>query len=202
MPWTAYSTHITFLMFPWGIRLTAAVQNNGVINAGTVGMSNLPGRVSTICSQSHSLGEQQTCRAAQHRELSQPLRQRCCSAPLSVVLCSQGKVAGLKNRRKCSLLDTAFSVGLGRAWKMELTSEMSVQIIPQLACVGHWLLKSRLQLSCPEIKIFILKIWKCWKPVSHIQDNLNIDILYKLSKKKAFEFHLDIDLLYFKIFLI
>lgn len=30
-------------MFPWGIRLTAAVQNNGVINAGTVGLSNSPG---------------------------------------------------------------------------------------------------------------------------------------------------------------
>lgn len=111
------------------------------------------------------------------------------------------KVAELKNRRKCSLLDTAFSVELGRVWKIELTNEMSVQIIPQLAFVGHRLLKSRLQLPCPEIKIFILKISKCWKQVSHIQDNLNIDLLYKLSKKKAFEFHLDIDLLYFKIFL-
>lgn len=74
------------------------------------------------------------------------------------------KVAELKNRRKCSLLDTAFSVELGRVWKIELTNEMSVQIIPQLAFVGHRLLKSRLQLPCPEIKIFILKISKASVP--------------------------------------
>lgn len=48
MLWTAYRARTTFLTFPWGIRLTAAVQNNGVINAGTVGLSNSPG-IGTKC---------------------------------------------------------------------------------------------------------------------------------------------------------
>lgn len=70
-----YGTRSTFPTFPWGIRLTAAVQNNGVINAGTVVLSNSPGmetkpmkRIGPTCtfpervSAAHSWsGELQTC---------------------------------------------------------------------------------------------------------------------------------------------
>lgn len=78
------------------------MQNNGVINAGTVGLSNSPGietksmgrigpkrtfpeRVPTARSHSDSLGEQQTHRAAQHRELPQLLHQLPAAAGGQVV---------------------------------------------------------------------------------------------------------------------
>lgn len=103
------------------------------------------------------------------RPAEQPSTGSCLRAPPSMVpqqpeegsravfLLGSSTVPRRKNRRKCSLLDAACSVVLERVWKTEFNNEMSVQIIPQLACVRHWLLKSRCQLPAQK-SIFLF--WK------------------------------------------
>lgn len=178
MLWTAYRTRTTFLTFPWGIRLTAAVQNNGVINAGTVGLSNslelgqnpweelgqnarsqsecLQHAVSLILWESSRLAEQPTTGVCLRAPPSMVLQQPG-EGSRAVFLLGSSTVQKVKNRRKYSLLGITCSVVLGRVWKTEFSNEMSVQSIPQLACVRHWMLKSRYQLPAQKS---IFSFWK------------------------------------------